>query len=208
MTLLRVRDLSVSARSGPPFVQNLSFALAAGERLGIIGESGSGKSLTALAICGLLPPDITASGTVHVGDVEMIRARESRRIAVRGARVGIVFQEPLTALDPLMRVGRQLSIVLKRFKHLHGDALNAAALAALTEVHIHSPLRVLHAFPHELSGGERQRVAIALALASGPDLLIADEPTTALDVTVQAEVLEASACVSARPKHGAALHHA
>lgn len=190
MTLLQVDALSIATRDGAPLVDGLSFSLNAGERLGIIGESGSGKSLTSLAVCGLLPADLTATGSVHVGDLEVIGARESELIAIRGSRVGIVFQEPLTALDPLMRIGRQLAIVLRRFRGLRGAAIDDAALAALEEVHIRAPKRVLRAFPHEISGGERQRVAIALALASGPEILIADEPTTALDVTVQAEVLD------------------
>lgn len=186
---LDVRDLSVAARDGSPLVQDVSFSLAAGERLSLIGESGSGKSLTSFAIAGLLPEGLTASGSVELDGVQVIGARERELVPLRGQTVSFVFQEPLTALDPLMRLGNQVAEPLKRHLGLRGSALKAAVRAALEEVRLPDPDRIARAYPHEISGGQRQRVAIAAALACRPQLLIADEPTTALDVTVQAEVL-------------------
>ncbi|MFJ2031713.1 ATP-binding cassette domain-containing protein [Streptosporangium sp. NPDC087985] len=194
MSLLDITGLHVRSGDGRGLLSDVSFAIDAGARLGLIGESGSGKSLTALAIMGLLPAGMTASGSV-VLDVpglprtEVVGAAERRLNGLRGRAATIVFQEPLTALDPLARVGRQLAEPLGRRRRLRGAALRAAVVTALEEVRITEPDRVARAYPHEISGGQRQRVAIAMALACEPALLIADEPTTALDVTVQAEVL-------------------
>lgn len=185
--LLRVTDLSIATGTAR-LVNEVSFTVAPGERVGLIGESGSGKSLTSLALTSLLPSMLTASGSVLLNGVETVGASETALKPLRGAVAGIVFQEPLTALDPLMRVGKQIAEPMRRHLGLRGAALQAAVLEALTEVSLTEP-RYARAFPHELSGGQRQRVAIALALAARPQLLIADEPTTALDVTVQAEVL-------------------
>lgn len=168
--MIRVEGLTI-----PGILEDISFTIAPGERLGIIGESGSGKSMTALAVMGLFPRTMAATGAVEVAGVDMLRARESARRRVRRSTVGMVFQEPMTALDPLMRVGRQVA---------KAGAADPAAL--LAEVGIDRP----EAYPHELSGGQRQRVLIAMAIAGDPDVLICDEPTTALDVTVQAQVLE------------------
>ncbi len=187
MNLLDVTDLTV--RSGDtPLVREVSFSLRAGERVGIIGESGSGKSVTSLAITGLLARGLTASGSVRLDGHEVVGAAEKSLRPLRGPVAQIVFQEPLTALDPLMRVGRQVAEPLRRHLGLRGDALQSAVTAAFAEVALDDP-RLARAFPHELSGGQRQRVAIAIALAARPRLLIADEPTTALDVTVQDGVL-------------------
>nr|WP_296068004.1 ABC transporter ATP-binding protein [uncultured Actinoplanes sp.] len=190
MSLLTVDGLTIRDRGGRRLVDDVSFAVAPGDRTGLIGESGSGKSLTALAAVGLLPPGITASGEVRLDGVDMIRAPERQRTSVRGGVAAVVFQEPLTALDPLMPAGRQIAGPLRRWQGLRGPALRDAVRGLLDEVRLTDTGRIARAYPHQLSGGQRQRVAIAMALACRPRLLIADEPTTALDVTVQAEVLD------------------
>ncbi|RBQ16313.1 ABC transporter ATP-binding protein [Spongiactinospora rosea] len=187
MSALDVTGLSIHHASGREPVRDLSFTLAPGERLGLIGESGSGKSLTALAVMGLLPAGMTARGSVLLGGTQVIGTPDRRLNRVRGRAAAAVFQEPLTAMDPLMRVGRQLAGPIRRRHGLRGARLRDAVRSALAEVRL--PERATAAYPHELSGGQRQRAAIAMALACEPDLLIADEPTTALDVTVQAEIL-------------------
>jgi peptide/nickel transport system ATP-binding protein len=171
-------------------VENVSFTIPTGATLGIVGESGSGKSLMALTIMGLLPPDIKAEGRVILDGVDLMRLTERQFQQVRGAKIGMIFQEPMTALNPAMRVGDQIAEGLLRHKRIDGAAARAEALRLLERVRIPDTRRRLDAYPHELSGGQRQRVGIAIALAPGPGLLIADEPTTALDVTVQAEVLD------------------
>jgi peptide/nickel transport system ATP-binding protein len=187
--ILDVRGLSVSARDGSTLVHDVSFSLRPGERLSLIGESGSGKSLTSIALTGLLPDGLTASGSIELDGVQVVGAREKTLVPLRGRVASTVFQEPLTALDPLMRLGRQVAEPLRRHLGLRGDPLDRAVLDALAEVGLTEPERIARAYPHEISGGQRQRVAIAAALACRPRLLIADEPTTALDVTVQADVL-------------------
>jgi peptide/nickel transport system ATP-binding protein len=176
-------------------VDDVSFDLPDGSRLGVIGESGSGKSLTALAVLGLLGHPLRATGSARLaldggGTVDAVSAPQRRLDAVRGTTVGAVFQEPLASLDPLMRIGQQLAWPLRHHRGLRGDALRTGVLDALSDVQLADPERIARSFIHEVSGGQRQRVAIALALAARPRLLIADEPTTALDVTVQAGVLE------------------
>jgi peptide/nickel transport system ATP-binding protein len=180
----------VATEDGAPLLRDLSFGLGAGERLGLIGESGSGKSLTALAVTGLLAPGLVPRGSVLLHGVEVVGAGERMLVPLRGRVASVVFQEPLTALDPLMRLGKQLAEPLRRHQGLRGTALRTAVLDALKEVSLAEPERIARAYPHEISGGQRQRVAIAMALACRAKLLIADEPTTALDVTVQAEVLD------------------
>ncbi|WP_313541086.1 ABC transporter ATP-binding protein [Leifsonia aquatica] len=187
--ILDVRNLSVAARDGSPLVRDVSFSIGAGERVSLIGESGSGKSLTSFAVAGLLPDGLTATGSVELDGVQVVGAKERDLVPLRGRTVSFVFQEPLTALDPLMRLGQQVAEPLKRHLGLRGAALRTAVREALDEVRLPDPERIARAYPHEISGGQRQRVAIAAALACRPQLLIADEPTTALDVTVQAEVL-------------------
>jgi peptide/nickel transport system ATP-binding protein len=197
--LLTLESLGVTIDDVEPrdLVEAVSFALAPGERLGIIGESGSGKSVTALAILGLLAHPLQARGSAVLSTgpagsagVEVVGASPRRLDRVRGSVVSAVFQEPLASLDPLMRVGKQLAWPLAKHRGLRGDALRRAVLDALADVQLPDPERIARAYIHEISGGQRQRVAIALALAGGPRLLIADEPTTALDVTVQAGVLD------------------
>lgn len=194
MKILEVHNLSIETGDGSKVVSDVSFSIAPGERLGLIGESGSGKSLTALAIMGLLPAELRASGSLLLGNGmdaprQILGAHEKELNQIRGTVASIVFQEPLTALDPLMKIGRQLSEPLRRWHGLSGEQLNEAIISALSEVAINKPERIADSYPYEISGGERQRAAIAMALACEPSILIADEPTTALDVTVQAEIL-------------------
>jgi len=194
--LLDVSGLGIRIAGEHPvdLVRGVEFAIAPGERLGVIGESGSGKSLTALAVLGLLAHPLEASGRIDVvtdeGPVEVIGARQKRLDSVRGSIIGAVFQEPLSSLDPLMRVGKQLAWPIAHHRGLRGAALRRSVLDALSEVQLANPERIAQSYIHEISGGQRQRVAIAIALAAQPKLLIADEPTTALDVTVQAGVLD------------------
>jgi peptide/nickel transport system ATP-binding protein len=190
MSTLIVRDLRVASLVGP-----LSFEIEAGTRLGLVGESGSGKSLTALAVIGLLPGQLAASGSIRIGEIEVVGAAESTMNTVRGREVAVVFQEPLTALDPLMTIGNQLAEPLRRRAAADGERLTRAQVGALVrerlgEVRLPDPAAIARAYPHEISGGQRQRAALALALTGRPTLLIADEPTTALDVTVQSEILD------------------
>ena len=187
MSLLEVEGLTVTA-DGRRVVDDVSFAVAAGERVGVIGESGSGKSVTSLAVTGLLGGGLSASGSARLDGVEVIGAPDRSLRPLRGPVASVLFQEPLTALDPLMRVERQIAEPIRRHLGLRGAALKDAVRAALEDVSLPDP-RIARAFPHELSGGQRQRVATAIALAASPKLLIADEPTTALDVTVQDEIL-------------------
>jgi peptide/nickel transport system ATP-binding protein len=187
--LLEVSSLTVTSRDDVARVRDVSFAVEPGERLGLIGESGSGKSLTAFAIIGLLPAGLTATGSVLLDGTQVVGAPEKRLVPLRGRVCAFIFQEPLTALDPLMKLGRQLAEPIARHQGLRGADLRRAVIAALEEVSLPEPERIAESRSYEISGGQRQRVAIAMALACQPRLLIADEPTTALDVTVQAEVL-------------------
>ncbi|MDK7748756.1 ABC transporter ATP-binding protein [Brevibacterium sp. UMB10442] len=187
--LLHVKDLRI-ATDTTELVQPLSFDLAPGERVGLIGESGSGKSLTASAIMGLLPEELHSSGTIelqgHAGN--LLKLSDARMSKLRGKDISMVFQEPMSALNPLMRVGDQVAEVMK----LHGNTTNLRdkVIDLLTQVDLPDPQAAAKAYPHQLSGGQRQRVVIAIAMANSPRLLICDEPTTALDVTVQSGILD------------------
>jgi ABC-type glutathione transport system ATPase component len=172
--------LSVTGLTVSSLVRDVSFEIGAGERVGLIGESGSGKSLTALSIMGLLPEELRASGSVQLTGHELLGASEKDLSRLRGDEVAMVFQEPMTALNPAMRVGRQVT----EPGRIHGRRQSAEEL--LDAVGLPGTAR---AYPHQLSGGQRQRVVLAMALANEPSLLICDEPTTALDVTVQAQIL-------------------
>jgi len=191
VTLLDIRDLTIRTRDRT-LVSRLSLRLEPGQRLGLIGESGSGKSLTALAAIGLLPSGLLAAGSVQLGGVDVIGAPDRTLTGLRGAVAATVFQEPLTALDPLMRVGRQVAEPLRRRAGREGRRVDIAreVMRLFEQVALPEPERIARALPHEISGGQRQRVAIAMALACAPRLLIADEPTTALDVTTQAAILK------------------
>ncbi len=189
MSLLAVASLTVTSADGVARVRDVSFTVEPGERLGLIGESGSGKSLTAFAVIGLLPSGLTATGSIVLDGTQVVGAAERSLVPLRGRVCAFIFQEPLTALDPLMPLGRQLAEPIARHQGLRGAALRRAVLEALDEVHLPEPERIASSRSYEISGGQRQRVAIAMALACRPRLLIADEPTTALDVTVQSEVL-------------------
>ncbi len=190
MSLLEVNDLTVEfGRRRIPAVKDLSFTVAKGERLGVIGESGSGKSVTALAMMGLLPENAHVSGSVRLAGHDVIAADDRELSRLRGDVVSMVFQEPMTALDPTMTCGRQVAEVLRLHQPDRKGQARDAVLEMLDRVGLPDPARVADAYPHELSGGQRQRVLIAMALVNSPDLVICDEPTTALDVTVQARVL-------------------
>jgi len=193
--LLSVQDLAVSVRTEAgvqPLIQGISFDLKRGETLALAGESGSGKSITSLAIMGLLPPPSVrvTGGTISMGGRNLTSLPEAEMRRLRGNRVAMIFQEPMTSLNPMMTIGTQLIEAIRAHAPLSRRAARIEALAALTAVRLSEPARRMRQFPHELSGGMRQRVMIAMALALKPDVLIADEPTTALDVTVQREVLE------------------
>jgi peptide/nickel transport system ATP-binding protein len=171
-------------------VQNLSLSVAAGETLCVVGESGSGKSMTAYAVMGLLPPGVrAAAGSIRLAGIELLGRDEASLCAMRGREAGMIFQEPMTSLNPVMRVGDQVAETFEAHRAYDAPERMRRAVALLDEVHLPDPPRLARAYPHELSGGQRQRVMIAMALALEPKLLIADEPTTALDVTTQAQVL-------------------
>jgi peptide/nickel transport system ATP-binding protein len=191
--LLAVQDLRVTLATprGPAdALRGISFAIERGQTLGLIGESGCGKSLTALALMGLLPDSATVSGSLRFDGRELIGLAEDDWCQLRGNRLAMVFQEPMTALNPLHTLAQQIGESLRLHQHLDGRAARAESLRLLQRVQLPQAAQRLDAYPHQLSGGQRQRVVIAIALACGPDLLIADEPTTALDVTIQREVLD------------------
>ncbi len=195
MTLLDVENLSVSFGHGQQTVEavrNVSFSIAKGETVALVGESGSGKSVTALSILQLLPyPNAWhPQGSIKLdGSTELVGARESALRKIRGNRIAMIFQEPMTSLNPLHVIEKQISEILFVHKNMNEFQAHARTLELLKLVGLPNAEKRLNAYPHELSGGQRQRVMIAMALANNPDLLIADEPTTALDVTIQAQIL-------------------
>lgn len=194
-TELVVDDLSTGFEDGgqvTPAVKNISFRLGKGECMGLIGESGSGKSVTALSVMGLVasPPGVITGGGIYVQGKDVLAMREQELLSLRGARVSYVFQDPLTTLHPLYRVGEQIAEAILAHQSVGKSAAMRRAVELMETVGIRDAESRVDAYPHELSGGQRQRIGIAMALANDPDIVIADEPTTALDVTVQARILD------------------
>ncbi|GAB2841401.1 ABC transporter ATP-binding protein [Microbacterium insulae] len=185
---LEVEGLTIEIQ-GRRVVDGVSFTVPDGARVGLIGESGSGKSLTALAVLGLLPDGASASGSIRWNGRELIGLSDRELARLRGDEIGIVFQEPRTALNPIRTVGRQIAESVRIHEKASKRDAAARAVAEASRVALPDPERIVSRYPHQLSGGQRQRVAIAMALACRPRLLIADEPTTALDVTIQADIL-------------------
>ncbi|WP_136246746.1 ABC transporter ATP-binding protein [Halomonas borealis] len=198
-TLLRLEDLTVTFDT-TPVVEDLSLTVRRGETLALVGESGSGKSVSALGALGLLPPDARIGGTRRLGDTDLARLSARDWRALRGGQVGFVFQEPMTSLNPLHSVAKQIAETLRLHQGLTGKAARRRTRELLEQVRLPRAEELLDAWPHQLSGGQRQRVMIAMAIANHPRLLIADEPTTALDVTVQREILALLA--ELRDRHG------
>ena len=192
--LVRIEDLTIALPKGadrPHAVENLALTLNAGEIVCVVGESGSGKSMTASALMGLLPPMLPIrGGRIMLGERDIVRLSEDEMRAIRGPEIGMIFQEPMTALNPLRTAGDQIAEMFRAHTDLPKAEIEARALKLLDEVGIPEPASAYRAYPHELSGGQRQRVMIAMALALEPKILIADEPTTALDVTIQAQILK------------------
>ena len=201
--LLDVRDLNV--RFGPVHaVRNVSFSVDAGETVGVVGESGSGKSTTMLAVLGLHPKtqaDVTAE-CLRLGDLDLLTTSERAMRDIRGRKVGLIFQDPLASLNPLYAAGYQIGEVLRRHRGMDKQASAAEAIRLLDHVGVPDPARRAKQYPHQFSGGMRQRIMIAMALAGRPELLIADEPTTALDVTIQAEIVRLIRSLQAETKMG------
>jgi len=193
-TMLNIKDLKVRFKNGAgqesEVVHGINLSLKKGETLGIVGESGSGKSVVSLATIGLLPETAKASGEIIFNGEDILKMSEKQLCKLRGSRIGIIFQEPMTALNPAMKVGKQISEGLRLHYNISQKEADREVLRLMEMVKIPDAQRKIHYYPHEMSGGQRQRVGIAIALALKPDLLIADEPTTALDVTVQAEILD------------------
>ncbi|MDQ6526201.1 ABC transporter ATP-binding protein [Nocardioides sp. LHD-245] len=187
--VLDIEHLAISFAQPRPAVEDVSVTLRRGEILALVGESGSGKSMTARAVLGLLPPGARATGSIRYDGEEILGLPEADLNRIRGARIAMVFQEPQTALNPVRTIGWQLREALRAHGTRNRKAAAARAVELLRAVEIPEPERRLAAYPHQLSGGQKQRVVLALALANEPDVLLADEPTTALDVTVQAEIL-------------------
>jgi ABC-type dipeptide/oligopeptide/nickel transport system ATPase component len=192
--LLKVQDLSVTFHNGDRetvAAQGVSYELAAGEVLAVVGESGSGKSVTALALTHLLPPapGCVLGGSVRLQGVELLTLPENQLAKVRGGSIAYIFQEPGSSLNPVYTIGFQIGEAISLHRPEIKD-VRAEVIRALTEVHINDPARVADQYPHELSGGMQQRAMIAMALACDPKILVADEPTTALDVTIQKEIMD------------------
>ncbi|ONG47399.1 ABC transporter ATP-binding protein [Pseudoroseomonas deserti] len=195
MSLLEIRNLTTAfgTESGQvTAIEDISFGIEPGEILGIVGESGSGKSVTALTVMGLLPrpPAKILSGSVMFDGQDLTKLSERQLQKIRGPGIAMIFQEPMTSLNPVFRIGEQIMETIRAHERLSPRALRDRAVQLLAKVGIPSPERRMDDYPHQLSGGQRQRVMIAIALACNPRLLIADEPTTALDVTIQAQILD------------------
>ncbi len=204
--VLEVDDLRVSFPTDDGLVRavrGVSYTLTRGEVLGIVGESGSGKSVTSMAVMGLLPSSARISGSVRFGGEELLGASDKQLSQIRGRRISMIFQDPMTSLNPVYSIGYQIAEAIHAHHDVKRDVAMEQAVELLDLVRIPDPRQRVRSYPHELSGGMRQRVVIAIAMANRPDVIIADEPTTALDVTVQAQVLEA--LDTARQQTGAAM---
>ncbi|MGH3751809.1 MAG: ABC transporter ATP-binding protein [Pseudonocardiaceae bacterium] len=204
--VLDVTDLRVEFRTDEgrvAAVRGVSFQLRRGEVLGIVGESGSGKSVTSLAVMGLLPGSARVSGSVRLQETELLGASDKELSRVRGRGIAMIFQDPMTSLNPVYPVGYQVAEAIRAHQDVTRDAARKQAVELLAAVSIPDPAQRARSYPHELSGGMRQRVVIAIAMANRPEVIIADEPTTALDVTVQAQILEA--LHTAKVETGAAM---
>ncbi|WP_395688319.1 ABC transporter ATP-binding protein [Caenimonas koreensis] len=193
MPLLEVTNLHVKLQThrGPAYaVRDVSFTLDRGETLGLVGESGCGKSMTVMALMGLLPENAEVTGSIKFDGQELTTQSDAQMCEIRGDRIGMIFQEPMTALNPVHSVGRQVAEPLRLHRGMSPRDAHKEAIALLDRVGIPDAARRIDAYPHQFSGGQRQRITIAMALACGPQLLIADEPTTALDVTIQRQILD------------------
>jgi len=186
--MLQLRNLRVTI-DDHEIINIDDLSLQPGARLGLVGESGSGKTMTAKAIAGLLPNEAKVSGEVNFDGQNLLTLSDRDLAKVRGKRIGFVFQDPARSLNPMMRIGKQVSEAIRIHTNLKGQAVTDKVVDLLRQVHLPEPETLLRRYPHQLSGGQQQRVMIAAAIAADPDLLIADEPTTALDVTVQEEIL-------------------
>jgi oligopeptide/dipeptide ABC transporter ATP-binding protein len=192
-TLLSIDGLTVAVAgsSGSPVLRDLSFQVDRAEFVALVGESGSGKTVTALSVLGLLPPSLRLQGgRLHLDDVDLLGTDVSDLRKVRGGRIGMIFQEPLAALNPVLTIGYQIAEVIRAHEDMSRRAARIEAERLLELVTMPSPGELMKSYPHQLSGGQRQRAMIAIALAAAPDLLIADEPTTGLDVSVQAQIMD------------------
>ncbi len=187
--MLQVKNLEISFKNSPPVIQNITFSLQQTEILGIVGESGSGKSVTSLAILGLLPYFATIKGEVLFNDENLLTYTNKEFQKIRGSKIGMVFQEPMSSLNPTLTCGFQVSEVLQQHTSLSKDQIKEEVISLFKKVKLPRPDSIFSSYPHQISGGQKQRVVIAMAIACKPKILIADEPTTALDVTVQKEII-------------------
>ncbi len=196
MPLVEISNLKV-AFDGVPVLHGIDLSIERGEAVGLVGESGCGKSVTWLAALGLLPKKASISGSVLLEGTELLTASRSTLEGVRGGRIAMIFQDPSSSLNPVIRVGRQIEEAVRLHRNLKGSAARAEALRLMELVGIPDAGRRIDNYPHEFSGGQNQRLMIAMALAGNPDILIADEPTTALDATIQAQILDLLAALRA-----------